>query len=162
MAREGVVPLSEMPLPTMIILFLAVFVLIGIYPALKRSAEKLRKHLDAAAQAKHPLAALIAPLQARVSASPASGPLNDYEIIVLQRIAQAGGKALTRQQVNAPLLFGKEILNRTLRSLNSRGLVDLKLSPLRTHRFTLSEAGRRYAVAQGFVIALHEARQPRL
>lgn len=155
-------PLSEMPLPAMIILFLAVFVLIGIYPALKRSAEKLRQHLDAAAQARQPFAALLAPLKASVSGRPAtSGPLNDYEIIVLQRIAQAGGRALTRQQVNAPLLFGKEVLNRTLKSLNRRGLVDLRLSLLRMQRFVLSEAGRRYAVTQGFIIPLHEEQQPR-
>ena len=146
-------PFSELPLGYLVILFLVVFSLVMIYPSVKRGLTSLRRQLRTAAQSKQPFAGLLKHLPAEPPAKPPPpGPLNDYEIIVLRRLAQARGKALSHRQVNAPLLFGKETLHRTLRSLNHRRLVDMKLSPLLVQRFTLSEAGRRYAIEQDYIV----------
>jgi uncharacterized membrane protein len=151
------VPFSELPLSVLVILFLAVFVLVGIYPALERAATKLRKLVHITAQSKKPVAALLDDLHAELFAQqPTTGPLNDFEIFVLRRLAQARGKALTRKQVNSTLLFSKKTIHKTLRSLNRRGLVHVKMSLLLQQRFALSEAGRRYAIEQGYIVHVHE------
>jgi len=49
--------------------------------------------------------------------------LNDFEIIVIRRLAQAGGKALSRKQLNAPFLLGTAVLHKTLKSLHRRELI---------------------------------------
>jgi len=154
------VPFSEVPLTILFILFLATFVLIGIYPAFKRTMIRIRKRLDSATQANQPMAALLDNVHADLFTGPSTtGPLNDFEIIVLRRLAQAGGRALSRKQVNASLHFGDKTLQKTLRSLNRRGLLQLKISFLPWPRFVLSEAGHNYAVGQGYIVQVHENTQ---
>lgn len=149
-------PLSEIPLAALFVLFLTTFVLIGIYPAVKRTVAKIRKRLDSIAQQNQPMAALLDNVHAELFASPSvAGPLNDFEIIVLRRLARAGGKALSRKQVNAPLHFGNTTLQKTLRSLNRRGLLQLKVSFLLGPRFALSKAGRNFAIEQGYILQIH-------
>ena len=155
-------PLSELPMAAMVALFLTVFVLIGIYPALKRIAAELCKQLDSAAPSRDPFAALLGHLRAEPHAGSAhSGELNDYEIIVLRRIAQAGGKPLSRKPVNAPLLFTDGSLDKALLALPRRSLIQVQLSSLFGQRFVLSDAGRRYAAEQGYIILVHEGPKPR-
>lgn len=150
-------PFSEPPLPVLVVLFLAVFILIGINPALKRAAKRLRLWFLAAVQTKDPVVKHIEDAHAGIfEKSSGSRPLNDFEIIVLRRIAQAGGKSLTRKEVNEPLLFGSKILNRTLASLHNRGLIQVRVSSLLGLRFALSAFGRRYAAEQGYMVEIHE------
>jgi hypothetical protein len=61
--------------------------------------------------------------------------------------------------VNAPLLFGTDILHRTLKSLHRRGMLRVKVSLLLGQRFTLAEAGRRYALEQGYIIKIQERKK---
>ena len=148
-------PFSELPRPTQVILFLILFVLVGIYPALKRTADKVRKLRRTAAKARQPLAVRREELHAELFARPAEGPLTDFERIVLQRFSRSS-KPLSLKQVNAPLLFGRDNLHRTLRLLQRRGLIRMTVSPLTGRRFMLTEAGRRYALEQGYIVQLHE------
>lgn len=149
-------PLSDLPLTLLVALFLALFVLVGIYPALQRFAESLRKLTQPGAQQKKPAVASRADVHAEIFAGqPGSRPLNDFEIIVLRRLAQAN-KALTLKQVNAPLLLGTDVFHKTLRSLHQRGMIEVKVSSLLGQRFVLSEAGHRYAVEQGYLVEIHE------
>jgi len=150
-------PLSEIPLATLVALFLAIFVLIGVQPAIKRTAARLRKLLEAA----NPARDILAPSRTEAHAGifvdqPSAESLNDFEIIVLRRIAQAGGKSLSRKQVNEPLLLGDAVLTRTLRSLLRRRLIALRVSTFMGQRFILSAAGRRYAEEQGYIVHLQE------
>lgn len=148
---------SNMPLATLVSLFLAIFVLIGIQPAIKRTAQKIRKHLDAAKRVNEPLAPSLAATHDGLFGDPSGlEALNDFEIIVLRRIAQADGTNLSRKQINEPLLFGEAVLNRTLRSLSRRRLVSLRVSKLFGQRFALTEAGRRYALKQGYIVQIQE------
>lgn len=151
-------PLSDLPLTILVALFLVVFVLIGIQPALQRAAEKIRKLVHSAVQPEQPAAAPLADAYAEIFVEQKdAGPLNDFEIIVLRRFAQDGGKALTRKQVNAPLLLDTEVLRKTLKSLYRRDMIQVVMvSTLLGQRFVLSEAGYRYAVEQGYICKIEE------
>lgn len=150
-------PLSDMPMRLLVILFLAVFVLIGINPAIQKAAMSLRKLLRSAAQRKELIGTRLDDLHAEVFAeSRSSRQLNDFEIIVIRRLAQAGGKALSRKQLNAPLLLGTAVLQKTLKSLHRRELIHVRISTLLGPKITLSETGRRYAIEQGYIIHIRE------
>lgn len=150
-------PLSDMPMRLLVILFLAVFVLIGINPAIQKAAMSLRKLLRSAAQRKELIGTRLDDVHAEVFAeSRSSRQLNDFEIIVIRRLAQAGGKALSRKQLNAPLLLGTAVLQKTLKSLHRRELIHVRISTLLGPKFTLSETGRRYAIEQGYIIHIRE------
>jgi hypothetical protein len=150
-------PLSDFPMSAQVVLFLIVFVLIGIYPFIKRSMAQLRKMMDALETRRQGPSLPRGDVHQELFADQrADGPLNDYEIIVLRRIAQAGGKAMSRKHINASLLFGDEVLARTLKSLYRRGYLNLRISRFLGMRFVLSSAGRRYALEQGYIVELHE------
>ena len=148
-------PLSDIPLSSWVAIFLMIFVLIGIQPAIKRTAIKLRKLLEDKSRSSQPSAPLPDDAHAAIFTDfPSSEPLNDFEIIVLRRIALARGKALTRKQVNEPLLFDDAVLGKTLRSLSRRRMISLRVSKFLGQRFVLSEAGRRYALEQGYIVQI--------
>ncbi|MBE0577541.1 MAG: hypothetical protein IH613_16805 [Desulfuromonadales bacterium] len=148
---------SDLPLSAQVVLFLSVFVLIGIQPALKRAGEKIRKLVHSADQSNEPFATLLQDVHADVFAEqPTSQHLNDFEIIVLQRLAQSDDKALSRKQLNTALLLDTAIFQKTLRSLHRRGLIRIKVSTLLGQSVLLSEAGRQYAIEQGYIIKVQE------
>jgi DNA-binding MarR family transcriptional regulator len=150
-------PLSDFPLSAQVVLFLVIFVLIGVYPFIKKSMAMLRKLLEAGDKPQHISAAQTRNIhQALFSEQLTSGPLNDFEIIVLRRIAQAGGKSMSRKQINEELLFGDAVLSKTLKSLYRRGYLNLRVSKFMGVRFVLSESGRRYAQEQGYIVKLRE------
>lgn len=150
-------PLSELPLSLLVMIFLAIFVLIGINPALQRAARKLRKLLHSTALATRPFASRLNGAHAGIFAGPPSSrPLNDFEIIVLQRLARSDGKPLSRKELNAPLLLGPSILLQTLDSLYSRGMIAVTVSPLLAQQFSLSPTGRRYVIEHGYMVEVYE------
>jgi hypothetical protein len=151
------VPLSDIPLSSLVVIFLAIFILIGIYPAFKRNALKIRKLLEDKTRSGEPFASMRDNAHAEIFTDyPSSEPMNDFEIIVLRRIAMARGKALSRKQINEPLLFGDAVLGRTLRSLYRRRMISLRISKFIGQRFVLSEAGRRYALEQGYIVQIQD------
>jgi DNA-binding MarR family transcriptional regulator len=151
------VPLSDIPLSAQVILFLTIFVLIGIYPFIKKSMAQLRKLMDAADRPQKMFSSLVKDVHQEVFPDKlTSGPLNDFETIVLRRIAQTGGKAMSLKQINESLLFGDAVLTRTLKSLYRRGYLNLRISKFMGRRFILSESGRRYAEEQGYIVSLRE------
>ena len=150
-------PLSNLPLSLLVTLFLAIFVLIGIFPFIKKSMGQLRKLMEAADKPQKMFSSLINDVHQDIFPEQlTAGPLNDFEIIVLRRIAQSGPKALSSKQVNESLLFGDKILSKTLKSLYRRGYLSLRVSKFLGQRFILSDTGRRYALEQGYIVRLHE------
>jgi hypothetical protein len=155
------VAFSDLSLPALVIIFLAIFILIGIHPALQRMVSRIRTLIKAVAGSKAPISPGLEDVHAEMFAEQqGTVQMNDFENIVLRRLAQAGGKALTRKQLNASLLFDKANLYKTLQSLNRRGLVHVKVSKLLGLRFTLSEAGRRYALEQGYLVKIQVHKGP--
>lgn len=150
-------PLSEAPLSELYLLFLVVFVLIGLQPALQKGARKISKLLEKAGAEREKLAPSDKDVHAAIFADHgATHALNDFEIIVLQRLSRLGNKAASSGQINETLLFGDAVLKRTLWSLHRRGLVSLRISKLLGPRFMLSESGRRHALEQGYLVELQE------
>lgn len=153
--------LSDLSLPVLVIIFLAIFVLIGIHPALQRTVSRIRGLIQSVVRTKAPISPELEDVHAEMFVEQqGSEQMNDFENIVLRRLAQAGGKTLTRKQLNASLLFDQANLNKTLQSLNRRGLVLVKISKLLGLRFTLSDDGRRYALEQGYLMQIHVNKGP--
>lgn len=150
-------PLSKDALSELFSLFLVVFVLIGMQPTLQKGAAKLSKLLKKAADKKDKLAPSEKEVHAAIFADHhATYALNDFEIIVLQRLSRFGNKAASTRQINETLLFGDAVFHKTLRSLHRRGLITLRVSRLLGPRFKLSDSGRHYALEQGYLVELHE------
>lgn len=149
-------PLSDAALSDLVTLFLVVFVLIGLHPALKRTASKLKRMLDDAAD-RQKLTPGITNLHMSIfNGSSSMRTMNDYEIFVMRRLAQARGKSLSRRQINETLLFGDAVLDKAMQSLMDRGMMRISISRFPGMRFGLTEAGRRYALEQGYIVELRQ------
>ena len=147
-------PLSDLPMPIMFLFFLLLFLLVGIYPAWKRTAAKLRGLLKGQEQ-EGGLSAGDFETELAVE-QPLSAPMDDFEIMVLRRLAQNGSKGLTRKQIDADLFLGKETVIKSLQALMRRGMIYLAISPLFSFRFYLSDQGYSYAIEHEFIPRVHE------
>ncbi len=152
-------PLSELPLPVLVLIFLSVFVLIGLYPAWQRLAAKIRKYLERIGGSEGPFGG---GLEGRQEASPAqqtTSQLNDFEMLVLWRLSQNGNKGLSRKQINANLHLESANLHAALESLAHRGMVRVAITSLFGIRFYLSEKGRSYSIELGFIPKIHHQKE---
>jgi hypothetical protein len=149
--REVSMPQSELPLSVMFVIFLALFVLLGIYPAWKRSLARLRKLLQEAggAAAAEDITAPTAPEGLPFTLE--NLELDDFEQLVLGRFVQQLGKPLSRKHLDADLHLERPVLNQALESLLKRGLLQVSMTSFFGIRFQLSAAGRAYAAALGFI-----------
>lgn len=150
-------PETDAPLSELFTLFLMVFVLIGLQPALQKGAKKLSQMLEMAADKREHLAPSEKEVHAAVFVEhQGTYALNDFEIIVLQRLSRFGNKAVSASEINETLLFGDAVFKKTLWSLHRRGLISLRVSKMLGPRFMLSASGRRYALDQGYLVELQE------
>ena len=159
-AREKgfVVSLSDLPLPIMFLLFLMIFLLVGLYPAWKRVASKIRMLLKShdkdgmgdadSYESQHVV---------EFDNQELDSQINGFEIMVIRKLAQNESKGLTRKQIDAELFLGKETVNSALQSLMRRGFIYVAISPLLRIRFYLSDQGRIYAFKHEFIPSLFEA-----
>jgi hypothetical protein len=148
----------DLPLSVQVLFFLFLFLLVGIYPAWKRTAAKIRKLLKRAEKGEGGSLG-----EAEIESSigqPLSSPLNDFEIMVLRRLAQTGDRGLTRKQLDGALFLGKKRVNKSLQTLIQRGLVYLAISPLLRFHVFLSAPGRAYAIEQEFIPRIREGKVP--
>jgi len=124
-------------------------VLLGIYPAWKRTANRVRRLLND--QKNQPGSGPLVnskPLPTITTAK--SLNLNDFEIFIIRQLALSGGQGLSRRQLIEQLHFDPALVKQTLASLVNRGLIGIGLPTLFGLRFTLSAAGHAYAAAQGY------------
>jgi len=146
------VPSADLSTAILFILFLMLFVAIGIFPAWKRTAGRLRDLLARRAQ----------PGQLDADAAEVPAPilsggegeslrLDDFDIFVLRRLAQAGGQGLSRRQLQAALHFELPLIGKTLASLQQRGLVEVVMPFGFGSRFCLSARGRAFAAGEGYL-----------
>ncbi len=150
-------PLSDLPLSVFFLVFLAVFVVIGLYPAWQRLADRLRKRLKDLGET---IDVLAGNAESATQASPAAAAtttrhLNDFELLVLWQLSQGDNKGLSRKQINGKLHLVPSVLNKTLQSLGSRGLVSVAITSWFGIRYFLSEKGRNYSIERGFIPIIH-------
>jgi len=146
------VPLSDLPLSVMFLFFLLLFLLIDLYPGGKKSTAKIRKLFERHDKQEEPDTDIMERDQtAPFADQQAKLQLNDFESIVLRRLAQNCGKGFSRKQINADLHLESSIFNETLESLLRKGLVRMALTSLFGIRCYLSEKGRDYLIEQGFI-----------
>lgn len=150
-------PLSELPMSILFLLFLGLFVLVGLYPAWKRTATKLKRLMRERTGEGVFMDDMGSGEEEVFSGQAAFAALDDFEIMVLRRLAQNGDKGLTVRQLDADLFLGKETVTGALQGLMKKGLVFVAISPLFRFRFYLSEPGRAYAIEHEFIPELHAA-----
>ncbi|PNU21457.1 hypothetical protein C2E25_02575 [Geothermobacter hydrogeniphilus] len=140
----------ELPMPVLFLVFLWLFLLIGFVPLWKKARAKMRRlRKERGATAERPEDHWHT--EQNDPALAASGGLSDYETLVLRRLAQTGGKGLSRRQLRAELFMDQAIYAATLESLHRRGMIGIALTIWRGVRFQLTRRGFDYAVSQGFV-----------
>ena len=150
-------PLNDLPLSLPFILFLLLFVLIGIYPAWKRTLEKIRARLKAASRDAPLDLEQDSPRSRRKQVEQfAELQLNDFEILILWQLAQSGTKGLSRKQLRSKLLLEPPVLRKALEALLHRGMVEVTITSFFGLRFYLSKRGRNYAVQQGYISQVME------
>ena len=137
------------------LIFLVLFVLLGIYPVWQRIATIVRKIL---ADSNNPEA-----IDSDISAGEPAGSfaeqqpthqLDTLESIVFQQLVMNDGKSLSRKQLNAGLHLEPARLKTALDSLLHRGLLKVTMTALPIVRFRLTERGRNYARETGAVLPL--------
>lgn len=153
-------PFGDLPLPVLFLIFLLLFVLIGLYPAWKSRLTKFRRRLAPAMTPARVQAGIKQPKLAG-SWPDVSKPLDSYEILIFRRLAQVGGQGLSRKQLVTALYLGGEHVQQGLRALHDRGLLSITVSQWFSIRFTLSEKGRTYAIAQDFIPRVQEQQNRR-
>lgn len=149
-------PIADLTLALMFVIFLALFVIIGIYPSFKRGASRIRSYIHQQEKQSWTGVEVLKNAQQSSFTTPQQLlRLNDFEIFVLRRLAQAGGKGLTRRQLQDDLHFDPVIIRDALASLSDQGLVQAEFLSLFRIRFGLSVRGREFAVEQGYLPSLH-------
>jgi DNA-binding MarR family transcriptional regulator len=150
------VPLSDLPESIQFIAFLLIFVLIGVYPAWKKTAAMIRKALQKAAKQEQADTIQMADDLFEPSIDQhLDAQLNDFEIFIIRRLAQNSKKGLSRRKINAALHLEPATLKTALNSLLRRGLIHMSVSYFFGIRYHLSATGHDYAIDQGFIPSLH-------
>ena len=145
-------PIADLPMALMFLIFLLLFVVIGIYPAFQRGARHLRRFIRERQRQVWSQIEVLSNAQPTSFETPQQAvTLNDFEIFVLRRLAQARGKGLTRLQINADLHFDPVIVKSALASLIERGLVQIALPFLFRLRYGLTSRGEAFAIEQGYL-----------
>jgi len=138
------------------LVFLLVFVLVGIYPAFQRTAAKIRRFIKAHEKPVWTRIDILQNTQPTTYELPLQNlTLHEFEIFILRRLAQAGRKGLTRKQINADLHFEPEVVKNTLASLKGKRLIQVVMNVRPGMYFGLSEQGRRFAFEQGYLPRIH-------
>lgn len=148
-------PLADLPMPILFAIFLLLFVLLGIYPAWKRTATRFRRFLN---EQQNQLGLGLPDLGGKeppAATAPDLQDLNEFEVFVIRQLAWSGGKGLSRRQLVEQLHFDRALVKQTLASLLDRGLIGIGLPTLFGLRFTLSTAGHAYAVERGYIPRIH-------
>ena len=142
--------LDDLPQSILFLIFLALFVLLGIYPAWQRTAAIIRKILAAYNKSASSNNDSYAnePTEIFDEQQPTL-QLDTLESIVFQRLVQSDGKSLSRKQINADLHLQPLMLKTALESLLRRGLLRITMTALPIIRFQLTEKGRIYAQKTG-------------
>lgn len=146
--------LSDLPIPTLFLYFLLMFVLIGLFPVFQRLISRIEKYLRSLAEPEGAGSAGAEGELEGMFAEPQETPeLYDFEVIVLTRLARAGGKGLSLKYIADDLHLDPKVVENSLTSLCAKGLVQFAETFVVGRFFYLSGKGREYSIQQGFIPA---------
>ncbi len=144
--------LNDLPLSFLFTLFLALFVLIGLYPAWKRTLRRIRAKLKSLEQdGSTERVEKVSAERAKLTEQYAELQLDDFETLILWQLVQCGPKGLSRKQLRSKLLLEPPVLRSALESLLHRGLVEVNITSFLQLRFYLSKRGRDFAIQMGYI-----------
>ena len=148
-------PFPDLHLSIPFIIFLLMFIVLGIYPVWKKTTSMIGKALKGMEQSEA-AANVQFQEQPNTAAAPHTNPeLTDFESFVLCQLAQNQPKSLTRKKLNSNLHLEPVDLKSALRSLADQGLIYMEISSLFRFRYRLSDSGYQYAIERGFIAPLH-------
>lgn len=128
-------------------IFLAIFVLIGLIPFFRKSFERFAHYLSVLRRFR---TQIIVPLNGDAhNAFMDPSQLSDMEYLVFTYLAQAGRKGLSLPALAQALHMDMSLIAKTLRALNTKGLVAITSGFAVLKRFTLSKKGRALALEKG-------------
>lgn len=135
-------------------LFLALFVLIGISPFLRK---RISGFIDYLVSLRHPSSQgfydYVYNLESSISDV---SRLEGMDYIVFFQLAQAGDRGATVRSLKRQLHLEPMLLIRVLLSLNKRELVRVNRQSRFSRRFYLSEKGKAYAVVKGIICRIDQ------
>lgn len=141
---------TDLPMTIMFLIFLALFVLLGTSPFLPRILAVVGKLLRRAKAL--PGGDLGQPDDKKHRAEPwRKNALNDYEIILVRKLAMTGTGGLSRKALIKGLYFKPVSVDRALESLIRKGLVRRKKRSFFGVNFCLSVNGQEYVIEQDLV-----------
>jgi hypothetical protein len=139
-------PFSDLPLSTLFLFFLMLFLLIGNSPALHRWLDRITgmaRREGGSETEKEP----------EEEAEEAPMGMNDrmkgFEAIIFQQLALAGEKGLSPASLAGALHFDRPAVEEALAALETQGMI--QRGGLLGRRFHLSPKGRERAVQEGII-----------
>lgn len=143
---------ADLPMAKLFLLFLSLFVLIGLIPFFQQMAARRRRSESSSLKSKGASGvAAKGELEAMFARPDETLEIYDFEVMVLRRLALAGRKGLSLKSIAGGLHIGPSVAVRALASLSGKGLVHSVTVYLVGKRFALSKKGREYSIRQGFL-----------
>lgn len=146
---------EELPLKDMFVIYLVLFVMIGLIPLLEKIIAKFQHYFSVHGKedaSGHVLRQKSLDLNYVEPA--AEIELYDFEVIILRLIAQAGWKGLTLTAIADSLHLEPPFVKKTLMALHSGSLITFLDLPIIGRTYCLSKKGREYSKRQGFLVSL--------
>lgn len=138
------------------LIFLMWFVVIGIIPFLEKIYKKILQYLDTLEKRKEASTAGVKIVPPRMPQVPQETlEVYDFEVIVLTRLARAGRKGHTLKHMAGALLLYPSIVEKTLASLGTKGLIGVTRTYVAGNRYHLTRKGRNYLIQHGFIPRPH-------
>lgn len=135
------------------IAFLAFFLAAGLLPAWARSVGRLKAAWRSRPPRRRGPGAVAPPPPPATPDHDTTPLLNDCDSLALLRLAEGGGRGLSRRRLQDALHFDAILTRATLASLLRRGLVQTAPHLGFGRRYRLSARGRDHARAQGYLPA---------
>lgn len=143
---------AELPLKDMFIIFLSLFVAMGLVPFFEKIISRLHEHSRPRNEGDMSEPTQVQKgLESKHVEPAVEIELYDFEVIVLRLLAAAGWKGLSLAAIVSALHLEPDFVRKTLLSLEKSGLVTFVEIPLLGTYYFLTREGRRYSVRQGFL-----------
>lgn len=134
---------TDLPMAIMFLVFLSLFILVATSPVLHRLFALVGSLLSGSNR-------FLGQGEEKISEAHSwrDNALNDYEIILVRKLAMTGDRGLSRRMLINSLYFKPQSVDRALKSLSRRGLIRAKKTSFWGVRHCLSTNGQEYARQQ--------------